>query len=71
MKISISRNRREGYYAGYCPAHIHFGRGGHRRWDAWAMSEFYPRIDGVYWQEVGRLSFNAKVKAHNEITAHE
>lgn len=44
---TLSRNKREGYYAGYYPRHPHFGKGWHRRWTAFEMSEFYPRIDGV------------------------
>lgn len=47
MKITISRNKREGYYAGYYPWHPHFGKAGHRRWSRFAMYEFYPRIFGV------------------------
>jgi len=48
-KLQQSRNKREGFYAGYYPWHIHFGKGGHKRWDSWAMGEFYPRIQGVTW----------------------
>lgn len=49
-KLNLSRNKREGYYAGYYPWHTVFERAaGHRRWDAWAMSEFYPRIYGTLW----------------------
>lgn len=50
-KLILSRNKREGYYAGYYPYHIIFGEGGHRRWPRWAMSELYPRIRGVTWVE--------------------
>lgn len=44
MKIIASRNKREGYYAGYYASRIHFVNGGHKRWDAWCMCEFYPKV---------------------------
>ena len=71
LKVSVSRNEREGYYAGYYPAHIHFGKAGHRRWDAWAMMEFYPRINGVCWQERERLNFNSQIAAWNTLNHYE
>lgn len=43
----MSRNKREGYYAGYYPKHSISGKAGHRRWPEEAMIEFYPRIYGV------------------------
>lgn len=50
MKITISRNKREGRYAGYYPYRWPYNYYGHKRWDAWAMAEFYPRIQSVYWE---------------------
>lgn len=44
MKIIASRNKREGYYAGYYASRVHFVNGGHKRWDAWCMCEFYPKV---------------------------
>lgn len=56
MKITISRNTREGYYAGFYPAGIidhPVYYAGHKRWPKWAMSEQHckcnPRIHGVTW----------------------
>jgi hypothetical protein len=48
IQPSVSRNKREGYYAGHYPSHMHFGKGGHKRWDWFSMNEFYPRIWGVH-----------------------
>lgn len=55
-----SRNKREGYYAGKYRDEIVvvegddakniFGKPRHHRWDAWAMSEFYPPIRGSIWK---------------------
>lgn len=51
MKVTISRNKREGRYAGYYPCRWPFNYFGHKRWDEWAMAEFYPRIYGTKWME--------------------
>ncbi len=46
--MNKSRNQREGYYAGHYPHHAIFGKGGHKRWSAWAMCEFYPKVNRTY-----------------------
>ena len=51
MKVTLSRNKREGYYAGYYPLSFMNNKAGHRRWDWFSMSEFYPRIWGTKWME--------------------
>ena len=53
QRFLLSRNKREGYYAGYYPIHPFFeGKAGHKRWPWFAMSEFYPRIWGYRpWEE--------------------
>lgn len=43
-RVLVSRNRREGYYAGYYGQWHHIPAG-HRRWDSEAMAEFYPKVD--------------------------
>lgn len=52
MKVSISRNKREGYYAGYYRPISDFmkkTKRRHRRWSWFAMNEFYPPIWGSVW----------------------
>ena len=54
MKVSISRNKREGYYAGYYRPCYDFQKKTkrrHRRWSWWAMNEFYPPIWGKCFEE--------------------
>ena len=46
----ISRNKREGYYAGYYRPSDSREKRRHRRWDAWSMSEFYPPRFGCIWK---------------------
>lgn len=49
MKVIQSRNKREGYYAGYYRPHTDFARKEkrrHHRWDWFSMHEFYPPIHG-------------------------
>ena len=55
MKVSISRNKREGYYAGYYRPCYDFDKKTkrrHRRWSWFAMNEFYPPIWGSVWKYV-------------------
>lgn len=68
LKVSISRNKREGYYAGYYPTCSIFGKGGHKRWDAFSMGESYPRIYGQieYVMERERLAWNDMCRRNNE-----
>lgn len=51
MKVSISRNKREGYYAGYYRSCADFERKTkrrHRRWSRFAMYEFYLQFGGLF-----------------------
>jgi hypothetical protein len=44
LKAIASRNKREGYYAGYYPdTKGNINKSGHRRWPDFEMREFYPR----------------------------
>ena len=55
MKVSISRNKREGYYAGYYRPCYDFDKKTkrrHRRWSWFAMNEFYPPVWGSVWKYV-------------------
>lgn len=48
QRFLVSRNKREGYYAGHYRAQS-FDYKMHVkawRWSAWAMSEFYPPVHG-------------------------
>ena len=47
--MSTSRNKREGYYAGYYRTNDDFEKKTkrrHWRWTRWEMNEFYPPIHG-------------------------
>jgi hypothetical protein len=49
-----SRNKREGYYAGYFRPHWDCARKEkrrHHRWDAFSMAEFYPPLYGRPWRK--------------------
>ena len=57
MKVVQSRNKREGYYAGYyrpCDDFEHKQKRRHRRWSKFAMSEFYPPIHGSVWNLIDK-----------------
>ncbi len=59
MKVSISRNKREGYYAGHyrpCDDFARKTKPRAHRWSAWAMSEFYPPVWGSVWNLLDRNS---------------
>ena len=55
MKVSISRNKREGYYAGHYRPYDDFARKTKPkawRWSWFAMREFYPPVWGCPWKMV-------------------
>ena len=55
MKASISRNKREGYYAGHYRPNDDFARKTKPkawRWSWFAMGEFYPPVHGSVWNYV-------------------
>lgn len=63
MKVSISRNKREGYYAGHYRPNDDFAQKTKPkawRWSWFAMHEFYPPVWGNVMRrmEAERVAFN-------------
>lgn len=57
MKVSKSRNKREGYYAGHYRPNDDFARKTKPkawRWSWWAMREFYPPVHGNVFRMVDK-----------------
>ena len=52
QRLLVSRNQREGHYAGYYPSETGSNKGRHKRWTYFSATEFYPRISGSIYYEL-------------------